>query len=148
MIPKNEADSAALTAEAREAMFIALPLITIGDLVQARMAFLESYRRLVSQARAARENVTWQLTLGHDKLGRESAQKDLEARLGYDGRPQIEGPDDTAVDVAPIREFVKLLAERKSIERITEQNAALEAAAQAHAQGKKCATGCERCWDA
>lgn len=80
MVPKSESDSAAMTGEVWEAMFVALPLINAGDLIGGRMAFLEAYRGRVSKARAEREPISWRITYGHDKAGREAAQRDLDKR--------------------------------------------------------------------
>ena len=70
MMPKDEAESALITNEMREAMGAALRLLGDGDHVAARVAFLESYRRKVGEARAARLPVTWSPSLGHDPSGR------------------------------------------------------------------------------
>lgn len=143
-IPKNEDDSGVLTEEMREAMGIVLPLIKIGDLVAARMAFVEPYRRLVSQARAAHQQVRWQLSLGHDPTKRDTARHEFAALIGHEERPMIEGPR-AELDAAPIRQIIEKLSARKSMDRITDNNAELEEADAAHAAGKTCAMGCDRC---
>ena len=72
MLPMSERQSAVWTTEMSLAFGIALPLIGAGEIVAARMAFKETYLRLVSQARDAARPVQWLATLGHDPAGRES----------------------------------------------------------------------------
>jgi hypothetical protein len=72
MLPLSESQTAVWTLEMSEAFGIALPLIGAGEVVAARMAFKETYQRLVSQARDAGRAVCWSATLGHDANARES----------------------------------------------------------------------------
>lgn len=51
LAPKHESDSAMLTAEISEALAAAQPLIDRRDLTAARMAFKETYGRLVERAK-------------------------------------------------------------------------------------------------
>lgn len=71
MVPKDERGSVYWTTEMRDAYAVAYPLVTSGDTVQARMAFLERYRNLVQLARDGRYPVQWEFSPGHDKDGRE-----------------------------------------------------------------------------
>jgi hypothetical protein len=71
MVPKDEAASVCWTLEMRDAYKVAYPLVASGELVQARMAFLEAYRSEVQRARDARHPAEWQLSLGTDKDARE-----------------------------------------------------------------------------
>ena len=71
MVPKDEGASVVWTTEMREAYESAYSQITVGDLIPARMAFLESYRVLVQKARDSRLPVEWVVSLGHDNSGRE-----------------------------------------------------------------------------
>lgn len=71
MIPRDEAASVVWTEEMRQAWSIARPLILEGDVVPARMAFLEAYRRLCLDAREAAAAVAWTPSLGWDPMGRE-----------------------------------------------------------------------------
>jgi hypothetical protein len=75
-IPKDEAGSVVWTEEMREAYSVASPLIQAGDLVPARMAFLERYRAAVQRARDAHLGVEWSFSPGTDKSGRELALLD------------------------------------------------------------------------
>lgn len=72
MIPKDESTSVVWTREMAEAFGVACPLIDSGDVIQARMAFIEVYKRKCQEARDNSEPVKWEPSLGHDKAGRES----------------------------------------------------------------------------
>jgi hypothetical protein len=71
-LPKNEADSVFWTDEMRAASAVAQPMITAGDLIAARMAFLESYRSLVKAARNTGAPTARSFSPGSDKSGREA----------------------------------------------------------------------------
>lgn len=71
MIPKDEASSVVWSTEMREAYSAAQPLIADGELVPARMAFLEKYRVLVQRARDERKPIEWEFSPGTDKDLRE-----------------------------------------------------------------------------
>ena len=73
MIPKDECGSVVWTDEMSEAYGVAYPLISDGDNVQARMAFIETYKKLVDAARLEKIPVKWIPSLGFDKESRESA---------------------------------------------------------------------------
>lgn len=72
MLPKSESQTAVWTTEMSQAFGVALPLIDAGEVVAARMAFKETYLRLVGEGRDAGRPVNWEATLGHDPRGRES----------------------------------------------------------------------------
>lgn len=71
MVPKDEASSVYWTTEMRDAYATCYPMVAAGELITARMAFLERYRALVQQARDGRFPVEWTFSPGHDKNGRE-----------------------------------------------------------------------------
>lgn len=71
MLPKSESESAVWSAEMSQAFGVASGLLDAGEVVAARMAFKETYTRMVAQARDAGEPVAWQVSLGHDPRGRE-----------------------------------------------------------------------------
>ena len=73
MIPRSESETVVWTDEMVQAWAAASPLLAIGDDVAARMAFKETYLRLIVKARATRKPVHWQMSLGHDTSGREPA---------------------------------------------------------------------------
>lgn len=76
MVPHDEAASAFLTDEMREAFRVCYPLLCDGDNVQARMSFIETYRAKVQQARDEGAPVSWSFTPGTDRYGRESAVRE------------------------------------------------------------------------
>lgn len=69
--PKDEASSVYWTTEMRDAFRIAYPMVAAGELIPARMAFIERYKAIVQQARDGRTPVTWEFSPGHDRDGRE-----------------------------------------------------------------------------
>lgn len=71
MIPKDESASVVWTDEMAEAFGVARSLLP--DEIAARMAFLESYKTLVSNARNEKRDVWWTPSFGTDKSGREAA---------------------------------------------------------------------------
>ena len=70
MYPKSEDDTALVTDEIMAAGTVATALIDEGDLVAARMAFLEVYRQRLAQARLEHRQARWWVTLGMDPRGR------------------------------------------------------------------------------
>lgn len=72
MIPKSESETVVWTGEMRDA-FDAVRSLMDDDMIAARMAFLETYRKLVSEARANGTNPRWQVSMGHDPNQRERA---------------------------------------------------------------------------
>lgn len=81
MIPRDEYTSAVMTQEMAEALHIAQPLLDEGDQVAARMAFKESYGRIVDQNKRNGVKPSWFASLGQDKEGRESVLAEA-VRLG------------------------------------------------------------------
>lgn len=73
MLPKDEATSVVWTDEIAAAYCIASHLISHDQLIPARLAFLESYRYHVQNARDSGKPVHWWPSLGHDPLDRERA---------------------------------------------------------------------------
>lgn len=63
----DELDTVVWTEEMRQAFGICRPVLEAGDEIGARMAFKQSYARLVSEARARRELAAWSCSLGDDK---------------------------------------------------------------------------------
>jgi len=120
MIPKDEESSVVWTDEMAEAMASARPLLMEGDPVAARMAFKETYTKLVSANRG--KPVRWWASFGFEKSGREAVVRDAvdrgrltqsEAQLllpeyeaSHSPRKQIAGPGFTDIgDV--IKPFLK-----------------------------------------
>lgn len=76
----DESRTVVWSSETAEAWGIARPVYLAGDEVGARMAFKAAYARLVSEARAAREQVRWSPSIGHDaRLRDESLRQAVEA---------------------------------------------------------------------
>lgn len=69
---RDEADTVVWTAECAEAFALASPILALGDEVGARMAFKESYARLVAQARAERRPASWSASIGWDPAKRDA----------------------------------------------------------------------------
>ena len=80
MVPQGESDTTVWTPEMAKAYAAAAPLLERGDKVAARMAFLESYRKLLADARANHVPTTWQISLGWDPRGRDVALNDAVAK--------------------------------------------------------------------
>lgn len=99
MLPMSEAHSAVWTAEMSQAFGVVIGMIDAGEVVAARMAFKETYNRLVTQARDHRQLVEWYVTLGHDPKGRESVLMNAveQGKLTYEYArgmcPQLPAPD-------------------------------------------------------
>ena len=91
MCPKSEGDTVVWTQEMATAFGICYRLIEAGDLVQARMAFLESYRGEVSKARDKKVQPEWSASLGHDQSGRQGALMEAveHGRLTQDQASQL-----------------------------------------------------------
>lgn len=73
MIPRDEQTSIVWSEEMAQAFGAASLLLAEGDRVAARMAFKETYTRLVSEARDRREPAKWTASLGHDVSGQQLA---------------------------------------------------------------------------
>lgn len=81
MIPRDEFTSSVMTTEMAEAMHIAQPLLDEGDQVAARMAFKDSYNRIIDASRRNGIKPKWFPSLGQDKAGRDSVLAEA-VRLG------------------------------------------------------------------
>lgn len=80
MLPRDERDSAVMTQEMAQAFGVAAPLLD-DDHVAARVAFRETYVRLVQAARDNREPARWFPSLGWDQQRRIPVLAEA-ARLG------------------------------------------------------------------
>lgn len=69
----DESATVVLTQEIIGALEVAKPLIEARDKVAGRLAFVEAYDRLVSEARVAGDHCEWHVSLGTDKSGRIAA---------------------------------------------------------------------------
>jgi hypothetical protein len=75
-IPKSEIESKVLTKEQNIALCAVSAMIDSGDMIPARMAFIEKYNELVEESRANAEPVKYVLASGFDKQGRIDAVSD------------------------------------------------------------------------
>ena len=73
--PKSESDSAALCHEISSALCVAQDLMDMGDMIAARMAFIEHYNRLVESAKSIGEKPKWFPSYGFDKETRYLADR-------------------------------------------------------------------------
>lgn len=71
MVPLDEGQTVVWTQEMVRAFTAAAPLLERGDKVAARMAFVESYKKLVADARDRREIAVWDISLGWDLTRRD-----------------------------------------------------------------------------
>lgn len=70
LCPRDEGATVVWTDEIAEAFGVARPLLASGDDIAARMAFKESYGRLLQQARSERRAAKWLPSFGHSMAGR------------------------------------------------------------------------------
>lgn len=75
MLPEGEEQTVVWTPEIREAYSRNAALIA-DDRVAGRMAFRETYAKLLSDARATGKPAKWEVSLGHDPEQRERALQD------------------------------------------------------------------------
>lgn len=75
----DEAKTVVWTDEARAAFSIARPVLSEGDKVGDRMAFRDSYERLVRESRERAIPAKWDVSLGWDNAMREVALRQAEA---------------------------------------------------------------------
>lgn len=123
MLAWDEEATMVTTSEAMEAMGQARSLYLNGDKIAARMAFKETYTRLVTEAREARRPVEWRVSEGWDKAGRvgviaEAVQKGrISANAARKYLPSVEITDNGRLIEAkpvPMPDYVKALIAGKS----------------------------------
>lgn len=85
----DEQDTVLVTDEILGGLFVAKPLLDVRDKVAARMAFIESYERLVDIARRQGRPGNWTVSLGDDKQRRTAAVEEG-VRMGRLSRQQAE----------------------------------------------------------
>jgi hypothetical protein len=95
LMSRPESDTVIITEQMGEAMQSARPLLTDGDHIAARMAFKDSYTRIVREARERKIKPKWFVSMGMDKDGR--AQPIAEAvrtgKLELNASIALLGPD-------------------------------------------------------
>ena len=87
--PKDEIQSSAMCDEMSQALFIAKDLIEMGDMVAARMAFIEHYNRLMTTAKSEGKKPKWFPSYGMDKELRYNADREVVERKNL-ALPQTE----------------------------------------------------------
>lgn len=83
----DEFDSVMMTKEVQMAMAVSAPVLSAGDKIGARMAFLSAYTRFVDTARREATPAIWSLSLGFDPARRAIAVEDA-LRLGRLSAPE------------------------------------------------------------
>lgn len=78
--PKDEDQSSAMCDEIAQSLFIAQDLINMGDMVAARMAFIEYYNRLMETAKSEGRKPKWFTSYGMDKELRHNADREVVER--------------------------------------------------------------------
>lgn len=68
----DERNTVVWTGEMQAAWSVALPLVEAGDMIGARMAFLEAYAKAVKDARSEQRPAAYSYSLGFDASGRDS----------------------------------------------------------------------------
>lgn len=108
--PKSESDSVALCHEISAALCVAQDLIDMGDMVAARMAFIEHYNRLMESAKSIGEKPEWFPSYGFDKNNRYLADREVVERknLALPNDKKLALPDETP------KEEYKSLENKKS----------------------------------
>ena len=92
----DEADTVVWTVEMAEAWGIARSVFDLGDEVGARMAFKETYLRLVDVSRRQRKPIEWVVSLGFDQARRDPVIAEAVAlgRLDANDYPALPPPSD------------------------------------------------------
>lgn len=85
----DESVTAVLTDEIQGALWVARPLLDMGDKVAARKAFLDAYERLVRVSRQQGKPAKWHVSLGQDPAGRAFAIENA-VQLGRIGKDQAD----------------------------------------------------------
>lgn len=114
---RDEARSLVWTEEIAAAWGVALPILSAGDLIGARKAFLEAYALRIEQARERLQPVCWRASLGTDPAQRSDALREAEQR-GRLSHEQVQRLLPGAVDPALAagvrkREQARALAEER-----------------------------------
>lgn len=86
----DESETIVQTEEMAMAYNRARPLMVVNDRIAARKAFIETYQRLVQEARQARKPVKWQPSLGTDK-DRRAVVLDAAVACGKLSQGQVAG---------------------------------------------------------
>lgn len=69
-VPKHEQDSMVMTSEQNQALCCVSAMIDQGELIPARMAFIEKYKQLVAESRSNDLPVSYEMQMGWNEQGR------------------------------------------------------------------------------
>jgi len=111
--PKDEYTSAASCDEICQARDVAKDLINMGDMVAARMAFIEHYNRLMQAAKDEGRKPTWFPSYGFDKETRYAADREVVERknLALPPGQKLALPEPENVKQIEFKDLLKLEAE-------------------------------------
>lgn len=73
MCPKSEDDSVCWSEEMRDAYFSVHSIVRNGDLIAARVGFIEKYKELIRDSRSNMTQIKFELSIGNDKSLRETS---------------------------------------------------------------------------
>ena len=124
----DEAETIVWTDEMAQAWQVCQPVMAAGDEVGARMAFKQSYARMVEDARRLRRPASWVTSLGHDATKRHAALVKAETMglLSAGEVLRLAPPD----DVAPNALTLLLEANEKRKDPITDPEVIRQRAAE------------------
>jgi len=108
--PKDETQSSAMCDEMSQALFIAQDLIDSGDMIAARMAFLENYNRLIEAAKSEGRKPNWFPSYGSGKESRFKADRETIDRknLALPRGEWLEIPDLQSTEQIEFKDLLKL----------------------------------------
>lgn len=111
--PKDEIQSSAMCDEMSQALFIAQDLINDGDMIAARMAFIEYYNRLMDAAKSEGRKPKWFPSYGMDKDLRYKADREIVERknLALPKSEWLELPQLQGTQQIEFKDLLKLEAE-------------------------------------
>ena len=67
---RDESETVVWTSEIAEAFSACLPILATGDKIGARIAFKDTYTRIMTESRVLNRPVKWDVSLGHDQTKR------------------------------------------------------------------------------
>ncbi|SOY56833.1 replicative helicase loader/inhibitor [Cupriavidus taiwanensis] len=136
LIGLDESETVVTTPEIMEAFAIARPVLEGGDEVGARMAFKDSYNRIVAEARSAGKPVARQASLGWDPQKREYAVSEA-VNAGLLPAP-------TASALLPPPAPRKAETDPEGLQRLREAISQLKPASQKIREAREAASAAER----
>ena len=111
--PKDENSSAAMCDEMSQSLFVAQDLINMGDMIAARMAFIEYYNRLMEAAKSEGRKPIWFTSYGMDKELRYNADREIVERknLALPKNEWLELPQLQGTQKIEFKDLMRLEAE-------------------------------------